>query len=164
MNGLSVFRHVNANDYSEPMPQYPARTLLIHVIAKGIQGGSVIGLFATPIYSNNRKKTLMTSWRTCMISSGVFGVVASLGLVFVGQQQGKFDVAGVDDRAYRIKNSKSQSEVDFRTAVAGIIGATVSAITTGKASNVLPATLTAVSGGLIYHLAKPHVEKLFPQM
>eukprot|EP01035_Chromulina_nebulosa_P021710 gene21710-28094_t len=156
---MNLNRKVNHEDYSvDDMPEYPARTLFIHVLSKGVQVGSAFGLLITPIYSLTRKKPLVQTWRLIMPATSIAFTVISLGLLYGKDLQGQLTVAGVDDRAYRIKNNKKQNEVDRETLAGGTIGAIAGAVLTQRAwSAVIPSISTGIALGLVYHISKPYV-------
>jgi hypothetical protein len=47
--GMDFNRKVKQEQYTDKMPEYPARVLTTHVGIKGLQAGSVLGFALTPI-------------------------------------------------------------------------------------------------------------------
>lgn len=132
MEGMDYNRQANIEDYSATdMPKYPARTLAIHVLVKGLQLGSVAGLFiATPLYAMAGKRSIGTAWRRMLPISTMLGGLASSGMLYNKQLKGELDVAGVDDRAYRIAHNAGQLKVD-RYSVVGSLTAMTGAVLGG---------------------------------
>jgi hypothetical protein len=154
-------RRVDLASYTaSDMPEYPARTLIVHCAMKGLQFGSTLGLIVTPMYSIIKKTPMLTTWRYAMpIGSGV-GTSISLGLLYFKYYQGGLDIAGVDDRAYRISKNEGQVHVDNASFMGGVLGSAIFAVGTRQASHVIPGMLTGISAGLLYHVSKPIVNKL----
>lgn len=87
-------RQVDQSKYSDTMPEYPARTLFIHVAAKGIQAGSVIGFAMTPLHVLYSKQPLSLSWRKCSFFGTVIGLTGAMSMLAVRQMTGSLTVEG----------------------------------------------------------------------
>jgi hypothetical protein len=147
-------RPVDRSSYgAADMPPYPARPFLIHLAWKGLQFGSVAGLAATGVVTVARRVPLASAWRGCMPVGGVVGTVLTFGMVGGKAMSGGMDVAGVDDRGYRLSRSASQLAVDECSAVGGAVGAAAGAILGQFAlRSVVASGLTGVAAGVGWHV------------
>jgi len=110
---MDLFREADPDSYTATdMPKYPARTLIAHCAMKGLQVGSVLGLVVTPIYSYFRKQPISTAYLRIVPMGTSFGLLLLGGMTGFLSYQGKLDVGGVDDRAYRISKNVKQTKVD----------------------------------------------------
>ena len=118
-------RKIDSASYGDSdLPLYPARTLAIHVAVKGLQFGSVAGVFAiSPFASFYWKRPFFSTFRAVTPASTILGCAASLGLLYGKYLSGDLDSAeAVDDRAYRIYKNKGQNDVDKYSFIGFITG------------------------------------------
>lgn len=104
-------------------PEYPARVLHAHLIAKGLEF-SVVGLALAPVLSAVRG----TPWRVTLLAAPAFGLAATYALTAAIASQGKLTADGVDDRAYRISKSESQTRIDSLALGGAALGAAAGAV------------------------------------
>ena len=136
------------------MPSYPARTLGIHCAVKGSQVGSVLGLAViTPILAWRRKKPMSQMWKSVMLPATLFGTALSSGLLYYKDVKGSLDIAGVDDRAFRIVNSPGQNKVDLYSAIGVGVGATSGVVVGGA---VVPFACTGIALGVAFYGAEKY--------
>lgn len=147
-------RAVDATAYgAADMPRFPSRPFLIHLAWKGLQVGSVAGLAATGVVAAARRVPLASAWRGYMPVGGVVGTVITFGMLGGKAMSGAMDVAGVDDRGYRLSRSASQLAVDHCSAVGGAVGAAAGAIFGRFAvRSVVASGLTGVAAGVGWHV------------
>ena len=161
---MDLNRKVDRGEYTDTeMPEYPARVLFSHCMMKGVQLGSVVGVFVTtPVMKATGKLPMEVTFRSAMPGSLFGGVALSLALLGGKVYQGALDVAGVDDRAYRIVKNKGQVAADRASVLGMMSGAAVGAIK-GRFS---PLTIVAYSCGgvtaglgayLLIKLYKPEI-------
>jgi hypothetical protein len=120
---MDLNRKADSNKYSEDMPAYPARVLATHVLVKGLQVGSILGVVAaTPVLSYYRKAPFISTLKNVVpVSTGVFGVIA-LGMLYGKVYNGSMDTDGEDDRAFRISKNQGQNKVDKYSFIGSIAG------------------------------------------
>lgn len=148
-------RKVKQEDYTNTMPEYPARYLTIHCAVKGLQLGSILGLALTPPVAYFRKIPIMQAFTRTAPVSVVGGVGLVLGILYYKYYEGVLDEAGVDDRAYRLANSAGQVKVDQYTFVGSLIGASTGAVFgRGGARSILAATSVGVTSAVVYYLTE----------
>lgn len=154
---MDLNRKVDHESYTATdMPLYPARVLTAHCLMKGLQAGSVLGLFAiTPAHKFLKKEALTTSWRRMMPGSVIAGTTISMGLLAFKGYQGQLDIAGVDDRAYRISKSEGQVKVDRYSMIGGFIGASLGAVL-GRFSggNIVAGSSTGIALGVVFYMTE----------
>jgi hypothetical protein len=156
-NKMDFNRKVDSNSYTAlDMPLYPARVLTAHCAVKGIQAGSLIGLLVvTPFQYFVRKTPLTQAWRSAVPTSAVAGTALSFGLLAYKGYQGALDVAGVDDRAYRISQSQGQVKVDRYSMIGGLTGASVGAVVSRLGlRSVLASGCTGVAVAVLYYVVE----------
>jgi hypothetical protein len=150
-------RKVDSNSYTAlDMPLYPARVLTAHCAVKGLQAGSLVGLFVvTPFQHLVRKAPLTQAWRSAMPSSAIAGTAMSLGFLTFKGYQGALDIAGVDDRAYRISQNQGQVKVDRYSMIGGLTGASIGAVVSRFGlRSVLASGCTGVAVAVIYYVVE----------
>jgi len=144
---LDPRRPVDRSAYtSAAMPPFPARTLLLHCLAKGCEW-SVLGLALWPLYSRARARPLAATFRPVFLSLPAAGVAATFALLAGRHQQGRLDAAGVDDRAFRIAAHEGQNAVDRRAGAGALAGAAAGALVGGRAGRTLLGALASASFG-----------------
>ncbi len=157
-DGLSWNRQVDRTIYSaEDMPEYPARTLIVHILNKGLQMGSLFGLIIiTPSIAIFRKQSFGEVWKRAMPLSAMLGTVACAGLLTYKAQDPSstpaFDAAGVDDRAYRLAKHEGQTKMDKYAFVGGLIGGGVGGVILRSA--LVASTSTGIAFGSMYYAAE----------
>ena len=114
---MDIQRKIDYSSYGDSdLPEYPARKLIIHVAIKGLQLGSVLGLFVlTPSLAFYFRKRLpiRDAFRYTVPVSTIFGGVFSLALLYGKYYQGDLSSNDrVDDRAYRLHKNAGQQQVD----------------------------------------------------
>jgi hypothetical protein len=142
---ISVTRKVDQSQYTDTMPSYPGRTLVVHVATRGLQLGSIVGLILTPLLAWRRKSALATVWRGFVPKAAIVGSVVSSSIVYYKDTTGALDIAGVDDRAYRIAHNEGQVKVDRYSLIGGAAGAVTGVIVGGA---MLPLACTGVALGV----------------
>jgi len=148
-------RKVNQNDYTNPVPEYPARYLTMHCAVKGVQAGSILGIVLTPAVAFWRKMPILSVYSRVAPVAVVGGVSAAMGLLYYKYDQGVLDEAGVDDRAYRIANNSGQVTVDKYSFVGSLVGASVGAVVgRGGIRSIITATSTAVALSIAFYIAE----------
>jgi hypothetical protein len=152
---MDFYRKVDSASYSETMPTYPARVLTAHCAMKGLQAGAIGGLAIMPVYKVMTKQPLSVAWGRCLPPPTIGGMALSLGFLGYKHFQGDLDIAGVDDRAYRIAKSEGQTRVDKYSMVGGLVGASVGALF-GKlrVGNIISASATGIAVGVAYYLVE----------
>lgn len=126
---MDLNRKVDQSAYTNEMPEYPARVLTTHCAMKGVQLGSILGTaILTPAYAFYRKVPLGSSLRTCAFPGTLLGVALSLSMLYAKDYNGSLDVAGVDDRAYRLVHNEGQVKVDQYSVIGAAAGATAGAV------------------------------------
>jgi hypothetical protein len=155
---LDFSREYDAATYSSTdLPKYPARTLCAHIAMKGAQLGSVIGLVSVLPYSYFRSKPLLTAWKVTMPAGFALGMLISGGRLYRLHYQGKLDVAGVDDRAYRISKNLDQTKVDQYSFVGALAGASCGVL---LSRGSLTVTNAALWSGFSLGMAVYQAEKI----
>lgn len=114
---MDIQRKIDHSLYGDnDLPEYPARKLIIHVAIKGLQLGSVLGVFAlTPAvaFYYRKRLSIRDAFRYTVPASTILGGVFSLGLLYGKYYQGDLSSNdGVDDRAYRLHKNSGQQQVD----------------------------------------------------
>ena len=135
---MDLHRKIDFSLYGDSdLPEYPARKLIIHVLVKGLQLGSVLGLFAlTPgiAFYYRKRLSIKDAFRYIVPVSTISGGLSSLGLLYGKYYQGDLSSNdGVDDRAYRLHKNAGQNQVDrysFIGFMSGSAASTVCIITT----------------------------------
>lgn len=152
-SGIDPRRRVNREDYSAAdMPEYPARPFVLHLWAKCFEAGGTIGLVATPVLALTRKVPLGTAWRRAMPGGFLFATVMTWGLTAKKLHDGALDVAGVDDRGYRLSKNEAQLHVDRYALAGGLAGAAAGAVLGRFAlRSVAAAGLTGAALGVFAH-------------
>lgn len=121
---MDLNRKVDQAAYSEEMPEYPARLLLNHIVLKGLQAGSVIGLGLVPLARLVRKVPLSTGYaRIVPITTLVVTSVSAIAPFLMN-----LDDAGVDDRAFRIAHNDMQTRCDHYSVAGAGAGATTAVL------------------------------------
>jgi hypothetical protein len=151
------------------MPEYPARTLIVHILNKGLQMGSLFGLIIiTPSIAIFRKKSFGEIWKKAMPLSAMFGTITTTGLLTYKAQDSAtvpaFDAAGIDDRAYRLVRHEGQNKMDKYAFVGGLIGCGVGGVLLRSA--LVASTSTGIAlGSMVYAAEKTEaleeIEKIF---
>lgn len=148
-------RKVKQEDYTNPMPEYPARYLTIHCAVKGLQVGSILGIALAPPVAYFRKLPIMQAFSRTAPVSVVGGVGVVLGMLYYKYHAGELDEAGVDDRSYRLANNAGQVKVDQYTFVGSLAGASAGAVFgRGGVRSILAATSVGVTGAVVYYLTE----------
>ena len=161
---MNLNRIVDSKSYTaDDMPVYPARTLMKHCAMKGLQMGSVFGVIAIPVISLLRRRELVKSWKSNMPFYSLIGVGVGLSALYGSVYYKKIDVAGVDDRAYRIIHNKSQNEVDGYSHYGAIAGATLGILSTGSISVAAASAMTGIALGVISYSSEKYYEKQYGQ-
>ncbi len=126
-HALDVWRRVNRDSYSAAdMPEFPARVLLSHCLAKGLEW-SVLGLVAWPLWMP--RFGFSAAFRRAFIVAPAVGTAGTaLLLGYKAAFAHDMDDPGVDDRAYRISRSASQTAVDDKAWRWGLAGASAGAV------------------------------------
>ena len=148
---IDVCRKVDQSQYSDTMPTYPARTLVVHVATKGLQLGSIVGLVLTPLLAWRRKSALATVWRGFVPKAAIVGSTVTTSMVYSMDMRGKLDIAGVDDRAYRIAHNEGQVKVDRYSLIGGATGAVTGVIVGGA---TLPLVCSGIALGVVAYGAE----------
>lgn len=150
---MDLNRVADVKTYSaDDMPTYPARFLLQHTVIKGIQVGSVGGVLLFPFVSLVKKYGLAKSWRYTLPVSASVGVAGALSLLYYAHTQGKLDIAGVDDRAYRIKHNEGQNRVDLYSGIGAVSGAALGVVGSKTVIfSALAGSLTGVAAGVAFY-------------
>jgi hypothetical protein len=145
---MDLFRVVPPGRYpAEDFPAYPAVVVLKHVLAKGLQIGSVAGVTVSLPYALVRGQPFGATLRHGLLMGPVYGVLANMMLL--GYKTLEMDEEGVDDRAYRISRNAGQNSIDTHALVGGLAGATASAVLgkRGFFGSVVPATSFGIAVG-----------------
>jgi hypothetical protein len=152
-SGMDPRRRVNRDDYSAAdMPEYPARPFIAHLWAKCFEAGGTIGLVATPVLALTRKLPLGTAWRRAMPGGFLFATAVTWGMTAKKLHAGSLDVAGVDDRGYRLSKNGAQLHVDRYALVGGLAGAAAGGVLGRFAlRSVVAAGLTGAALGVFAH-------------
>ena len=88
---------------------YPSRTIIYHVAFKGVQVGSIVGLFVvTPILKGYKKMAFLKAWRYAMTLTPIGGGLFASSYLCILNYQGKLTIDAVDDRASRILKNNGQ--------------------------------------------------------
>jgi len=148
---MNLLRKVDSEKYTDEMPEYPAQIILKHMFNKGIQTGSVLGLFVVlPTAMVIRKNIPSFVWAQSQpqkIVSTTLGTVTAvcMGIPFtMGLTE-----EGVDDRAYRLVQNANQNRVDTYSLIG--LGAGITAGYFTKQSPFIFGA-TGVVAGIGYHL------------
>lgn len=145
-------RKVVQSDYSEKMPEYPARVLSIHMLHKGLQTGSIIGVISIVPYILLRKVKMADAWRKAVpVATMIVTPVCVAVPHFMG-----LDVAGVDDRAFRLTKNVGQNKVDMYSTIGLGIGAATGAIT---GLGLLPCATTGIALGTVAYVIESEIRK-----
>lgn len=151
-------REYEREAYSETdLPKYPARTLCIHVAMKGAQLGSALGLVSVLPFAYFRQRSILSAWKVTMPFGSVTGILIAGGLMYGLAYQGKLDINGVDDRAFRISRSLDQTKIDRYSFVGSLAGASVGVL---LSRGSLAATNAGFLSGISVGMAVYKVEKL----
>lgn len=127
LSPLDPSRRVPRGTYpAEDFPEFPARVLHAHLVAKGLEW-SVLGLAAAPALAAARG----TPWRASVLGAAAAGLAATYGLTAALAAQGKLTAEGVDDRAYRILKNAGQARVDRLALGGAALGAAAGAVVFG---------------------------------
>lgn len=158
MATMDLSRKVNQDDYSDIMPAYPAKTLVLHVANKGLQLGSVVGVFVlAPLNALFKTRSLSASFKRVPVASCLFFTVTTVGMLSFKSQE--FSISDVDDRAYRIVHNKLSSKLDHAAFIGGAAGLTLTTILSRSISFLIPGTITGISLGCLCVLSQPLIEK-----
>jgi hypothetical protein len=117
---LDVFRSVKGLYPAEDMPEYPARVLIVHCLAKGAEW-SVAAVPLAPLLSRVRGVPLLQSWRTSFLAVPALATAGTMGMLAY-KAGTSMDAAGVDDRAYRISRHQGQLQVDRLAGIGAALG------------------------------------------
>mmetsp|Transcript_12148 Transcript_12148/g.12222 ORF Transcript_12148/g.12222 Transcript_12148/m.12222 type:complete len:179 (-) Transcript_12148:94-630(-) len=152
--GLDPNRLVDPESYgANDMPVYPARYVIQHTVMRGVQVGSVVGMVASPLFSLVRGKTLGRSMRIGLPLSAALGGSLSIIYLCVLESKGKLDIAGVDDRAYRLKHNADVQRVDQYSSIGGAAGLAIGVIASGHISTAIAASLAGIGASSVFALA-----------
>lgn len=159
---MDLNRKVDPSAYTAvDMPEYPARTLTTHVLVKGLQMGSTLGvLVLTPIVVFIRKTPFVYTWRRITPITAMAGALVSGSLLAAksmqphspGSKDAPMDVAGVDDRAYRIAQNAGQVRMDQLSLLGGMCGGAVGAVLLRGA--VAASAASGIALGVLYFAAE----------
>ncbi len=118
---MDFSRKIDSSKYGDTdLPRLPAVTLTAHVANKGIQAGSILGVFfATPFHMMRKRAGFRAAWLSTVPACSAVGCVAALGMLYGKYIQGELTVEGVDDRAYRIHHHAGQKKVDYYADIGG---------------------------------------------
>lgn len=144
-------------------PPYPARVLFKHVAIKGIQIGSVVGVVVLPFIAGVRGQSIARTLKTGLPFFAATGAYASLGLLFGKNYKGDLTLAGVDDRAYRIKNNATQNKVDYYSGIGAVTGITLGAVISGSITAALATSVAGVAIGVASYAGEFYYEKTYNQ-
>ncbi|CAN0087660.1 unnamed protein product [Heterosigma akashiwo] len=126
------------------MPEYPARTLARHVIFKGTQVGAFLGLgMFAPAYKLYSKGPMSMAMVRIVPLTTIAGAFAGAGMLYNKHRLGKLDMAGVDDRAYRITQNQMQVTVDKYAGCGALAGATAGVLVGNATAAVIITTASA---------------------
>lgn len=114
-SALDFFRQVDQQQYTDTMPLYPARILVTHCAFRGAMVGSTVALILSPIISVVRKRPVRGLLRTFLPTATC---TAAIGVGYAPYNM-SLDVAGVDDRAYRLSKNADQTKLDRYGLVGG---------------------------------------------
>lgn len=156
---LDIFRRVDRNVYTDPtMPEYPGRVLVVHCLWKGLEF-SVLGFPLTPLLALTRGLSLGAAAQRAFLLTPAFGLVGT-GALLGYKAAFDMDVAGVDDRAFRIAKSQGQTRVDSLAAQGALTGAAVGAVLMQRGfTGVLTAASAGVGAAVLLHAAPMVVEE-----
>lgn len=127
--GMDLNRRVDRSNYSSAdMPEFPARTLLQHVVIKGVQFGSFGGFIVAPAWALVAARPLSVVFPRVLFTGAAAGVGVSLGLLALRGFQGQLGVEGVDDRAFRLAKNSGQNEMDLASGIGAVAGASLGSI------------------------------------
>lgn len=132
---------------------YPARTLIYHVSLKGIQIGSIFGLFIiTPILRGYKKMAFLKAWRYSMTITPIVGGIVSSSYLCILNYQGKLTIDTVDNRAIRLLKNKEQLLVDQYSIMGAFAGTAIGAVCiTPITYSIVSSAFTGLVGGMIYY-------------
>lgn len=152
---MDLNREIDRSKYSdEDLPHYPARTLVAHVTMKGIQLGAGLGVALAPVYIS--RVSPLTAFPLAVMA----GLTVSGGFTYKLFLDGKLDVDGVDDRAYRIHKSVSQTKADKYSFVGGLAGATSGVLFgKGKPGATLAFACMGITAGIVAHVVEDNIFK-----
>lgn len=153
---IDVCRKVDQSQYSDTMPTYPGRTLVGHVATKGLQLGSIVGLILTPVLAWRRKAAIANVWRGFVPKATIVGTAFSSSMVYYKDMTGGLDIAGVDDRAYRIVHNEGQVKADRYSLIGAAAGAVTGVIVGGS---TLPLSCTGIALGVLVYGAEKKYNK-----
>ena len=160
---MDFSRKINKDKYtSEDLPEYPARTLAIHVGLKGVQAGSTLGLLlGVPFATYWKKFPVQAAWLKIMAPAPFVGCAVSLMMLAAKHLSTPMDDDGVDDRAFRILNNIGQVTVDRYSMIGGVTGAAFSAVALRNVRPVVAGSATGVMFGVIFYLFESKIKPLF---
>mmetsp|Transcript_41383 Transcript_41383/g.54408 ORF Transcript_41383/g.54408 Transcript_41383/m.54408 type:complete len:161 (+) Transcript_41383:34-516(+) len=135
-------------------PYCPALVLSKHVAFKGLQLGSLVGLFAvTPALKLYQKKPFINIWTKVMPISPFVGTALSLGMLYAKYQRGELNMEGIDDRAYRLNKNIGQNTVDKYSIFGTMLGATAATfLLTPTFATICAASSTGLSLAVVLHV------------
>jgi hypothetical protein len=147
LNALDLFRRVDQAAYTAEMPLYPARVLQTHCLMKGLEW-SALGLALWPLAAW-RYSSFAATFRPVFLGLPALGILGSTALLV--QNVRASDVAGVDDRAFRILKNKGQVAVDRKASVGAAVGSMFGAVVMGNPSGVLATASLGIALAVAYH-------------
>ena len=159
---MDLNRKLNKDDYpmGYDMPEYPARVVTTHVVMKGFQVGSILGLVVVmPILRYIKKMPRKQAWITSMCVTPFIGAVVTSCLLYKKHLSGELDIAGVDDRAYRIAQGE-QPKVDKVTQMGAIMGLAYGAFSGIGLAGSIAASTTAIPVGIIVYKGGQLIKQL----
>lgn len=132
---------------------YPARTLIYHVTLKGIQIGSIFGLFiVTPILRGYKKMVILKAWRYSMSVTPIVGGIFSSSYLYILNCQGKLTIDTVDNRAIRLLKNKDQLLVDQYSIMGAFAGTAIGAVCISPITySIISSAFTGLVGGMMYY-------------
>jgi Protein of unknown function (DUF1757) len=147
------------------IPKDPKADLTVHVLRKGFQVGSLVGLTVAPLYLGLVRRVPMDGRLVAQTAHWSLNSAGFFTLVSAGMLAMKWpgmDMSGFVDRAYRLRHNKGQCRTDQFSMVGMGMGALAASMMKGRGVyRVFGGATIGSAIGVLAHVGLSLVEQRF---